>query len=291
MRRLRPIFLLLLLPLFCVEARAQFKEEAFSQQYNDDTNAKKDSTDVMFSLRDFFGGVAHKHSIKVGTMFAGSTLFVGCSQIYNRDYWKLPVVYGGIGAGVAGGILFGREGNTRASTLCYAGAGLVWWASLMDGVVNYEPNDYPQPGKATLYALLLPGLGQIYNREYWKIPIYWGGIIGSAHFFMLNRTNYLRFRRIYREATDETATYTGPIPAQTALYYRDVYRRYRDYSVLAMAAFYLLQAIDANVFAYMHDFDVSDDISLNVSPTLIAPDEAYAMATPPAMGVRFGLTF
>ena len=85
--------------------------------------------------------------------------------------------------------------------------------------------------------------------------------------------------------------YTGPISAQTALYYRDVYRRYRDYSVLAIAGFYLLQAIDANVFAYMHDFNVSDDLTLSVSPALVGADQEYALATGPAMGLRFGLTF
>ena len=287
------LLLLLLFPLFGTELRAQFKEDAFSQQYNDDPtpSSKKDSADVMFSFRDFFGGLRHKHPIKVGTMFAGSTVFLGSSQIYNRDYWKLPVVYGGIGAGVAGGILFRKADRPTASTLCFAGAGLVYWAALMDGVVSYKPDDYPQPGKATLYSLLLPGLGQAYNGEYWKIPIYWGGLIGSVHFFTLNRTNYKRFQRIYREATSETVPYTGPISAQTALYYRDVYRRYRDYSVLAIAGFYLLQAIDANVFAYMHDFNVSDDLTLSVSPALVGADQEYALATGPAMGLRFGLTF
>jgi len=279
---------------------AQFKEEAFTQSYNDDPAADKDSIDTMFSFKEFFGGLAHKNELKIGTMFAGSTLLVGSSQIYNRQYWKLPIVYGGIAAGAGAGIYYrslynsgGLEKNKQISNWCFAGAGLVWWASLMDGVVSYRPNEFPQPGRATLYSILLPGLGQVYNGEYWKIPIYWGGMIGSLHFYNLNRVNYLRFQRIYREATDTENAYTGPISAETALYYRNVYRRYRDYSIAALIGFYLLQVIDANVFAFMHDFEVSDDISMSLSPTVLTPDSSYAWAPsqPAGIGMKLGFTF
>ena len=86
--------------------------------------------------------------------------------------------------------------------------------------------------------------------------------------------------------------------AETAKWYRDVYRRYRDYSIVATAAVYLLQVIDANVFAYMHDFEVTDDLTMNVSPTVILPYNEYAMNTPvmngsgsSAVGMRIGFTF
>ena len=87
------------------------------------------------------------------------------------------------------------------------------------------------------------------------------------------------------------------ISAETAKWYRDVYRRYRDYSIVATALIYLLQVIDANVFAYMHDFELTDDIAMSVEPAVIAPDNAYAMNTSTyttggnALGVRFGLRF
>ncbi len=268
-------------------AHAQFKSEAFNQQYNADDASSKDSTDVLFSFKDYFGGLAHKNEIKVGTMAAGSALFLGGCQIYNRDYWKLPLVYAGIGGGIGAGLYFNRQDRKDVAKWCFIGAGAAWWASLMDGVVSYDTDRYPLPGKATLYAILLPGLGQVYNGEAWKVPVYWGVIFGGVHFFMLNRTNYIRFRDIYREATDTETAYTGPISKETALYYRNVYREYRDYSILAIAAGYLLQIIDANVFSYMHDFDVSDDITLNVSPTVLSP--VYAQR--PAMGVRLGLSF
>ena len=159
----------------------------------------------------------------------------------------------------------------------------------MDGVINFRPNDYPHPGTATLYSLLVPGLGQIYNREYWKLPIYLGAIGFAYHYYLDCRTNFLRFRNIYLEATDPEVAYTGPITADQALYYRNVYRRYRDYSLLAIAALYLLQVIDANVFSYMHNFEVDDELALKVAPTVILPQNQFALANPVSQSAAFGL--
>ena len=288
----RLLIVLLLLAAFAPRAAAQFKSEAFSQNdYGEDADSQTDSVKTLFSLKEYFGGLLHRNDLKIGNMFGGSTVFVGGSQIYNRDYWKLPIVYGGLGATIGMGFKYRKEENTRMSTLMFAGAGLIYWGTLMDGVVSFDGGGkYPHPGKATLYSLLLPGLGQLYNGEGWKIPIYWGGLLGAWHFLDLNQTNYQRYRRIYREATDPETVYDGPISADTALYYRDIYRRYRDYSILAVAAFYLLQVIDANVFAYMQNFEVNDDLSLRVSPALITPDNAYAFQSP-GVGLRLGLTF
>ena len=120
----------------------------------------------------------------------------------------------------------------------------------------------------------------------------------STHMLMNNNRNYKRFKRIHNEATDPNFDYTVQISAETAKWYRDVYRRYRDYSIVATALLYVLQVMDANVFAYMHDFEVTDDISLRMEPTVIAPDNAYAIHTTQgaqygqnAFGLRFGLTF
>ena len=292
MKRLLPILLALALALvWAVPAHAQFKEEAFSQSYNDDPSDPRDSADVLFSFRDFFGGIAHRHEIKIGVMFAGSTVFLGSSQIYNRDYWKLPLVYGSILGAGGMGVYQNMQGNHDAAKWWFVGAGVAYWATLMDGVVCYKPDDFPHPGKATLYSLLVPGLGQIYNHETWKLPLYWGIMAGGVHFYFLNRTNYLRYQRIYREMTDDDTSNDGPISAQRALYYRNVFRRYRDYSVLTILGGYLLQVIDANVFSYMHDFSVTDDLALRISPALIPQGNAYAMGNNPAFGMHFGLTF
>ena len=75
------------LTAFALNSKAQFKEEAFSQTYNDSTySASADSTDQLFSIKELFRGLSHKQTIKVGTMFAGSVILPGSAQIYNRDY-------------------------------------------------------------------------------------------------------------------------------------------------------------------------------------------------------------
>lgn len=320
---------------FSVSSSAQFKEQAFSQSYNSDTTAVADSADQLFSFKELFGGLAHKREMRIGTMFMGSVILPGTAQIYNKDYWKLPIVYGGIGAlAGTGGYYLHQYNKSKAvydkyteyatyyegvygspypfeappldlkakktGTWLLVGAGLVYWGTLLDGVVNYHSDKHPHAGRATLYSALLPGLGQIYNGELFKVPIYWGCLIGSVHFLTTNNVNYKRFKRIHNEATSSDPAISGnvPIDAETAKWYRDVYRRYRDYSIVATALFYVLQIIDANVFAYMHDFEVSDDISMDIEPAVISPYNEYAMRTSPsygigqnAIGLRFGFRF
>ena len=274
----------------------QFKRDAFSQNYTDTTAKSKTDSSALFSFKEFFGGLAGKNKASLKTLTMGSAVLVGGNQIYHRQYWKLPIIYGGIGAGIYGGIHFGKMYNDTQdtkfktySTLCYAGAGLVYWGSLMDGVISFDRGGQrPNPAKSTVYSLLLPGLGQIYNGELWKIPIYWGGLAASVHFWIDNNVQYQRWKWIHNQATDESVTDKPPWSGENAKHYRDLYRRYRDYSVLATALVYLIQVIDANVFAYMQDFDVTDDISMRMEPTVLTNQFA---STSPAVGMRIGLTF
>lgn len=319
MLRFKSAYLLLLLAALLASApraAAQFKSEAFSNGFGGDDAAPGDSAKAMFSLKEYFAGLTHKQELKIGTLAGGSALFIGGQQIYHRQYWKLPIVYGGLGATVGGGFYYRSKYKTSLkayedafaldpettltvdershliSNLLFAGGALVYWGTMMDGVITFPTDNPHHPGKATLYSILFPGLGQAYNGEYWKIPIYWGALAGAVHYLDINQTNYKRFKRIHNEATTPDSGYNASISAQTALYYRDLYRRYRDYSILAVAGFYLLQVIDANVFSYMQDFEVNDDISMHVRPTLISPDMQYAMGGGgTALGFSLGLNF
>lgn len=303
------IAVLLLVP---AQAGAQFKSDAFSQDYS---NGEEDNGEgkPLFSLGEYFRGLAHKDTLKIGTVIAGSSVFIGGAQIYNRDYWKLPIIYGGLGATVGLGFYYRKQYTTSleaynaaieldpdapytvndkahlTSNLLFAGGALVYWGALMDGTIRFKDERDHSPGKATIYSILVPGLGQAYNGEYWKIPIYWGCLVGAYHYWNINKTNYEKYRRIYIAATEDPS-YSGPFSAETAVYYRDVFREYRDYSVLAMAAFYLIQVIDANVFSYMRDFEVTDDLAVKIRPTIITPNTQWA-AAPSAMGVSIGLRF
>lgn len=308
--------------LFCNASlsHAQFKEDIYATDPNIKQSSSSDPAEKLFSVKEYIGGLSHKNTLKIGTMFAGSVVLPGTAQIYNKDYWKLPIVYGGIGAFAGtGGYYLNRYSKSKKAydawelnqtgpmpeidlqakktgTMLMIGAGLVYWGSLLDGVVSYEADKFPHPGRATLYSALLPGLGQIYNGELYKVPIYWGGMLVSVHFLTTNHTNYIRFKKIHNEATT-SGNYQGPISGETAKWYRDVYRRYRDYSIVATALVYFLQVIDANVFAYMHDFEVTDDISMQFEPTIISPDNAYALHNTGmntygnAVGMKVGLRF
>lgn len=295
MKRFLPVLaaLFVLSGFLGVPASAQFKEEAFSQKYNSDVANQKDTTEALFSFKEYFGALAHKNEMKIGTSFGGSFVFLGGQQIYNKDYWKLPIVYGTTLGGLGAGLVLNSKGNTDAAKYCFIGAGVAYWATLLDGTLCYEPSPYPHPGTATIMSILCPGLGQAYNHEFWKIPVYVGGLGAALHFYDLYKTQFDRYRRIYIEATDPEVPYTGPITAEQALYYRNIYRSYKDYSLVAVALVYLLQVIDANVFSYMHDFEVVDDLALKVSPTLIVPDNQFAFSgyQSPALGMRLGFSF
>jgi hypothetical protein len=266
---------------------------------NQDNRAARDTTvqaKEPFKLRTYFTALAGKDSLKLGRVFSGAVVLPGYSQAYNRQYWKIPVIYAGMGAGIYIGYRFNMkyldtENDSYAlyRNLCYAGAGLLYWSSLLDGVVNFRYNKPVLPARATLYSALLPGLGQMYNGDYWKIPIIYGGLITCGYFWQYNGLQYHRYKAMYNHATAKPSEYDGWMTPDNIKWYRDTFRRYRDYSIIATALVYALNIIDANVFAYFKDFDVSDDLTLRVEPGLI-PGDACVSAVPGA-GIQFRLTF
>lgn len=137
------------------------------------------------------------------------------------------------------------------------------------------------PGKAALRSAILPGLGQIYNKKYWKLPIVYGALGISAGVFVYNYTNYKDTRFAYK------AKYNAAQPGATAAdsaellkikpelrrystetlrYYRDQFRRDIDKSVLFFVIMWGLNVVDAAVDAHLKAFDVSPDLSLQFKP-------------------------
>ncbi len=129
------------------------------------------------------------------------------------------------------------------------------------------------PNKATIRSAILPGWGQAYNREYWKIPIVYAAIGIPAGLYIYNNTWYKRFRDAYTiTINNDTAHFTAIYPkiqnfsAESLQYYRNQFRRDRDYSVLYFLIMWGLNVVDATVFGHLKDFDVSDNLSMNISP-------------------------
>ena len=123
------------------------------------------------------------------------------------------------------------------------------------------------PRKASLFSLVLPGAGQVYNKKYWKLPIIYGGFVGLAYSFNLNQTKYINYRTDYINSL--SGTYDGKYSAGQLLTLQRYYHRYRDLSVIGAAFLYILNIVDASVDAHMLTFSVSDDLSLHVYPVFI----------------------
>lgn len=143
------------------------------------------------------------------------------------------------------------------------------------------------PKKATLLSTFLPGAGQVYNRKYWKLPIVYGGL-GLSVYYLNRNLDEIKFYRkhIKAEIDDDPNTINTSGQSLGNLNNNlDFYKRLRDWSYIAIAGVYVLQIVDANVDAHLHSFDVSDDLSLKVAPTLLLSQNTSAP------GLSFSLTF
>lgn len=161
--------------------------------------------------------------------------------------------------------------------------------------------DWSTPAKAAFYSAVLPGLGQAYNKSYWKIPLVYatGGVIG--YFIYDNNKKYQAFSRALEYRTDnnpetvdeyvDVYTYApnqpnsrGEINLKRS---RDFFRKYRDLDIILAFLAYGLNIMEAHVDAHLQAFDVSDDLSLQFKPGLIpvATTRHYT----PALTLQFNL--
>ena len=174
----------------------------------------------------------------------------------------------------------------------------IYLISTSDTVKVVETEEYvskstfqPDAQKSVWLAAVVPGLGQIYNRQYWKVPIIYGGALGLAYGITWNDRMFVDYKKGYVDLMDKdpnTNYFEYLLPEGVTLnnsnkdYYTrviktklDNYRRYRDLCIIASAVFYLLTIIDAYVDAQMFDYDINPDLSLEVVPTVIAPSAAH----------------
>ena len=131
------------------------------------------------------------------------------------------------------------------------------------------------PHKATIYSMILPGLGQAYNRKYWKIPIVYAGFGVFYYLIDYNNTEYVKWRDAYYFSLVNEDPDADPINDYYELYgdnpdflkaRKNDARRYRDLNYILAGVWYALNVIDAAVDAHLFTWDVNDDISLRVEP-------------------------
>jgi len=149
----------------------------------------------------------------------------------------------------------------------------------------------PNSNKAILCAAIFPGLGQIYNRKYWKLPLVYASFVGCAYAINWNGNQYNGYRKAYIDFIDDDPTtnswdeyrygsyrkldYDNWTPDMKSSFAnalksaRDFYRRDRDLSYIVTVGVYAIWIIDAYVDAQLFDFDINPDLSMRVEPVLL----------------------
>lgn len=176
-----------------------------------------------------------------------------------------------------------REDSTMAAVLASADSSIT---SALE-VQTFRPN----PTRAVLFSAIFPGLGQIYNRKYWKLPIVYGAFMGCTYAITWNNKNLKDYTQAYSDIMgpdpEKNNSWENFLPAganpndyinnvnfqETLKRRKDYYRRYRDLSIIIAVGVYVLCMVDAYVDAQLFDFDISPDLSMRVVP-------AMEMATP-----------
>ncbi len=147
------------------------------------------------------------------------------------------------------------------------------------------------PQKAVIYSAILPGLGQAYNKKYWKIPIIYAGFGTIGYFIGWNNKYYGIYKQAYNDLTDGNSDTNSFEELKAAAYYnlenqteyenfrtglskqREYFRRNRDLLIISIVGFYGLNIIDASVDAHLFNFDISEDLTFNWQPaTSLAED-------------------
>ncbi|MGL2994772.1 DUF5683 domain-containing protein [Flavobacterium sp. TSSA_36] len=142
------------------------------------------------------------------------------------------------------------------------------------------------PAKAAFYSAILPGLGQAYNKKYWKIPLVYAGIGTSLYFYIDNNRKYNQYRDAYKRRlegfTDDRFSF---LDNSRLVAGQKFYQRNRDLSALVTVGFYVLNIIDANVDAAIIQFNVNENLSLK--PEIYPNDVTFR----PNVGLTFNYTF
>lgn len=165
----------------------------------------------------------------------------------------------------------------------------------------------PNPKRALWLALVIPGGGQIYNRKYWKLPIVYGGFIGCLYAMNWNNTMYKDYSQAFIDLSDNdpgTQSYNQFLhlgvqitPANEDRYKdifkkrRDKFRRWRDLSFFVLVGVYALSVIDAYVDAELSEFDISDDLSLRIEPTIMNNRSSGNPIDNSSIGLQCSLNF
>ena len=130
------------------------------------------------------------------------------------------------------------------------------------------------PKTATIMSAIIPGLGQVYNEQYWKVPIIYGGFGTMMFFIKFNDKEYQKWQKAYQYRVDDDSTTIDRYPMASddqLKKLKNEWRRNRDLNYIGIVVLYFMNVIDASVDAHLFDYDISDDLSLHIEPAYIDP--------------------
>lgn len=126
------------------------------------------------------------------------------------------------------------------------------------------------PKKAAVLSAILPGMGQIYNKKYWKLPIVYGGLAGLGTWVGINQRNLKGYTNAYKLELDNDpntlGSYKGITGSNNLSIKRDDSKRSLDLSIILLSVFYALNIVDATVDAHLFDYSITDDLSVKLQP-------------------------
>ncbi len=247
-------------------------------------------------------------SLSNAKVWLASQVLPGSGQVINRQYWKIPIFYSGMGSMVYLGLQANDKYHATLNeynqpfyspqekyrfeeqwtqqkiqrNLYYAGAAAFYIASVADALIVRNKEKH-SPLTASVLSALLPGMGQVYNQNPWKLPFVYGGIASIYYVVDFNQRGYKRFGTALLEYPNNEFGQTRS--ESDLIYLRNGYRRNRDLAIIGMAGFYLLNIIDAYVDAHFFDWDISDDLAFNFEPMIFN----NAMAKKPSQNLTVGL--
>jgi len=253
-------------------------------------------------------------SISSAKVWLASQVVPGSGQVINRQYWKIPIFYAGMGSMVYMGLQANDKYHATLNkynqpyysplekyrfeeqwtqyriqrNLFYAGAGAFYIASVADALIVRNKEKH-SPLTASVLSALLPGMGQVYNQKPWKLPFVYGAIASIYYVIDFNQRGYKRFGTALLEYPNNEF---GQIRSESDLIYlRNGYRRNRDLAIIGMAGFYLLNIVDAYVDAHFFDWDISDDLAFNFEPLIFSNPMANIANQNLTLGLRLNFNF
>lgn len=236
----------------------------------------------------------------------------GSGQFINKQYWKIPVFYAGMGSMLYLGYqanqnylstisesklpIYGpddqmdfKEKWTQYKierNIYYTTAGAFYLGSVADALIVHTKGKH-SPLTASVLSTLIPGMGQVYNQKLWKVPFVFGGIASLYYIVDLNQRGYKRFADAYNKYPNDE--FGGLRSEADLLYLRDAYRRNRDLSLIGLVAFYGLNIIDAYIDANFFNWEINDNLALHFEPTIQNGVMASNWNHNPTLGLRINL--